>query len=144
MRLQNVANTFFLGLLSTPGISNRVGRFMLTLYVVGRKSGRRYTLPVAYMEYEGTLMFGTTFNWGKNLRTGEPLEVKYKGKRRTADVRVTDDENGVIELYGVLCRSSSGLAKFNKVRMDEDGNSNTDDLRALWHEGARAVQLTLR
>lgn len=144
MALQGVMNVFMRGLLSTPGIANGIGKYLVTLHVVGRKSGRHYSIPVAYTPHEGALLIGTPFTtWSKNLRTGQPLEVKYKGRRRTADVEVVDDEAGVVTLFGVMCRANRNFANFNKVRLDKDGNPNEDDLRAAWQSGARAFKLTL-
>ncbi len=144
MALQGVANVVMRGLLSTPGISSGIGKYLITLYVVGRKSGRHYTLPVAYTQHEGALLIGTPFGWGKNLRTGEPLDVRYKGRRRTADVEAFKDESGVVAIYDVMCRDNRNFAKFNKVRLAEDGTPNAEDLRAAWQAGARAFKLTLR
>jgi deazaflavin-dependent oxidoreductase (nitroreductase family) len=144
MALQNVNNAIVRGLLSTPGIASGIGKRLITLYVVGRKSGKQYTLPVAYTSHDGRLIIGTPFGWGKNLRTGEPLEVKYKGKRRMADVEVVKDETGVVALYDVICRDNHQFARFNKVRLDKSGNPNPGDLRAAWEHGARAFKLTLR
>src|ERR1700691_699973 len=81
MALQNLSNVIVRGLLSTPGISSGIGKRLITLYVVGRKSGKHYDVPVAYTTHDGAILIGTPFAWGKNLRTGEPLEVQYKGKR---------------------------------------------------------------
>lgn len=44
-----------------------IGKALITLYVVGRKSGRHYTVPVAYVPHDGALLFGTPFGWGRNL-----------------------------------------------------------------------------
>ena len=144
MALQGVANVVMRGLLSTPGISSGIGKYLITLYVVGRKSGRHYTLPVAYTRHEGALLIGTPFGWGKNLRTGEPLDVRYKGRRRTANVEVVKDESGVVALYDAMCRDNHNFAKFNKVRLEQDGTPNPEDLRAAWQAGARAFKLTLQ
>ncbi len=54
------------------------------------------------------------------------------------------DESGVVELYGVMCRGNHNFAKFNKVRLKEDGSPNAEDLRAAWQAGARVFKLTLR
>ncbi len=144
LAFQGVANVIVRGLLSTPGVANGIGRYLVTLHFVGRKSGRQYALPVAYTEHEGALLVGTPFAWGKNLRTGEPIEVKYKGKRRTANVEVVKDEQGVVEIYRVMCRANRNFANFNKVHLDQDGTPNADDLRAAWQSGARAFKLTLQ
>ena len=144
MALQGVANIVMRGLLSTPGISSGIGKYLITLYVVGRKSGRHYTIPVAYTQHEGNILIGTPFAWGKNLRTGDSLDVRYKGRRHTATVEAVQDESGVVALYDVLCRDNHNFAKFNKVRLDKDGNPDIEDLRATWQAGARAFKLTLR
>jgi deazaflavin-dependent oxidoreductase (nitroreductase family) len=144
MPLQGVSNAIVRGLLSTPGIAGGIGKRLITLHVVGRKSGKRYDVPVAYTMHEGTILIGTPFGWGKNLRTGEPLEVTYKGKRRTADVEVVKDETGVVALYDLICRDNRQFAGFNKVKLDSAGNPDPGDLRGAWENGARVFKLTLR
>ena len=41
---------------------------------------------VYYTPHDGVLLVGSPFGWGRNLRTGEPVDVRYLGKRRTTDV----------------------------------------------------------
>jgi hypothetical protein len=94
--------------------------------------------------HDGALLFGTPFGWGRNLRTGQPVDIRYLGKRRTADVRVVNDEAGVAELYEVMVRANRNFAKFNKIGFDQDGNPSPDDLQAAWAAGARAFLLTPR
>jgi deazaflavin-dependent oxidoreductase (nitroreductase family) len=144
MALQNVNNAIVCGLLSTPGIASGIGKRLITLYVVGRKSGKHYSVPVAYTSHGEKIIVGSPFGWGKNLRTGEPLEVRYKGKRRTADVEVVKDEAGVVALYDVICRDNRQFARFNKVRLDKAGTPDPGDLRGAWEQGARVFKLTLR
>src|ERR1700753_3828166 len=82
MTLQRLSNVIIRGVLRTPLISRAVGNRLVTLYIVGRKSGRHYTIPVAYTRHEGDLLIGTPFGWGRNLRTGEPVEIRLKGRLR--------------------------------------------------------------
>ena len=142
MALQGVANWIVRGLLRAPLVSRGIGSRLITLYVVGRKSGKRYTVPVAYTRHEGVLLIGTPFGWGRNLRTGEPVEVRFMGRRRTADVRVVTDEAGVVEDYAVIARDNRNFASFNKIGFDADGNPNPSDLHLAWASGARAILLT--
>ncbi len=144
MGYQRVVNRVMRGLLATPGVSSGIGKYLITLYVVGRKSGRHYDLPVAYAPYQGVLLVGTPFAWAKNLRTGEPLEVRFKGRRRSADVEVVRDETSVVALYDVICRHNKNFAKFNKITLDADGGPRPDDLRQAWQSGACVIKLTLR
>lgn len=144
MALQGLLNRVMLGLLAAPGLSAGIGKRLITLYVVGRKSGKRYDVPVAYTEHHGALLVGTRFAWSKNLRTGEPLEVRYKGRRRSADVEVVRDETEVVALYDVICRHNGNFAKFNKIALDADGSPRPADLRAAWQAGALVIKLRLR
>ena len=88
LAVQGLANRIVRGLLRTPLVSHLVGSRLVTVYVVGRKSGRHYAVPVAYTRHEGDLLVGTPFGWGRNLRTGEAVALRLKGRRRLADVRV--------------------------------------------------------
>jgi deazaflavin-dependent oxidoreductase (nitroreductase family) len=141
---QSALNAVMRGLLNTPGISSGIGKRLITLHVVGRKTGKLYKIPVAYTEHDGAILTATGFGWGKNLRTGEPLEVRFKGRKRTADVEVVQDETGVVALYDVICRDNANFAKLNKVKIDASGNPDPADLRAAWQAGARVFKLTLR
>jgi deazaflavin-dependent oxidoreductase (nitroreductase family) len=125
-------------------LSRFAGERLVTLYVTGRKSGRRYTVPVAYTKCEGDLLIGTPFGWGRNLRTGEPVAIRLRGRRRQADVRVFTSEADVTALYAVMCKDNSTFAKFAEVGFDAEGNPNQDELRRVWAAGARAIRLTPR
>jgi deazaflavin-dependent oxidoreductase (nitroreductase family) len=144
LALQGLANRLVRGLLRTPLLCRVVGSRLVTLYIVGRKSGRRYTVPVAYTRHDGILLIGTSFAWGRNLRTGEPVDIRLKGQRRPADIRVFTDEAGVTEHYAVMARDNHNFAKFNKIGLDQDGNPDPADLRLAWAAGARAFRLTPR
>ena len=144
MAMQSVANRVVRGLLRTPLLSRAVGARLVTLYIVGRKSGRHYTVPVAYTRQGNDLLIGTPFGWGRNLRTGEPVEILLKGRRRQTDVRVYQDERDVTSAYAAMCRDNKQFAKFNKVGFDASGNPEPDDLHLAWMAGARAFRLTPR
>ncbi|MFF5290739.1 hypothetical protein [Paractinoplanes globisporus] len=141
---QGLANRIVRGLLRVPLLSRGVGKRLITVYVVGRKSGKHYAVPVAYTAHEGALLIGTPFGWGRNLRTGVPVEVRFKGRRQMADVVVFTDEDAVVEEYAVMARDNHQFARFNQIAMDERGNPDRDDLRLAWAAGARAFRLTLR
>jgi len=144
MAMQGLANRVVRGLLRTPLVSRAMGSRLVTLYIVGRKSGRRYTIPVAYTRNGEDLLIGTPFGWGRNLRTGEPVEIRLKGRRRQADVQVYTDEADVVGKYAIMTRDNRQFATFNKVGFDADGNPSPEDLHLAWMAGARAFRLTPR
>jgi hypothetical protein len=143
MALQGVTNRLMRGLLRTPLICRGIGRRLLTVYVVGRKSGRRYSVPVAYTNDHDTLLVGTPFGWGRNLRSGEPVQLRLRGKLRRADVQVISDEAGVVECYTIMSRDNHQFARFNKIGLDA-GEPNQEDLHLAWAAGARAFRFTPR
>lgn len=144
MRFQNVANVIMRGALKTPGISRLASRKFVTLYVVGRKSGITYDIPVAYTPHNGALLVATPFAWGKNLRTGEPLDVQFQGRRRVADVTVIDDHPGVATMYGVIATENKQFAQFNGIGYTPDGDPDPRDLNRIAAEGARAFLIVPR
>lgn len=144
LALQGLVNRIVRGLLRLPLVSRGIGRSLITLYVVGRKSGRRYTVPVAYVPHEGELLIGTPFGWARNLRTGEPVDVRFQGRRRRADVRVLTDEASVVRDYAVIASANRNFAGFNKIGFDEHGRPDPADLHLAWAAGARVIRLTPR
>jgi len=144
LALQGLANRIVRGLLRTPLLCRVVGNRLITVYVVGRKSGRHYNVPVAYTHHDGILLIGTPFAWGRNLRTDEPVDIRLKGKRRPADVEVFSGEAGVVEHYAVMARDNHNFAKFNKVGLDQTGDPSPTDLHLAWAAGARVIRVTPR
>jgi deazaflavin-dependent oxidoreductase (nitroreductase family) len=144
LRAQRLVNRMVRGLLRTPLLSRALGRRLVTLYIIGRKSGQRYTIPVAYTRHEGSLLIGTSFGWGRNLRTGEPVDVRLRGRLRQADVSVLTGEPEVTAAYAVMCRDNRQFAKFNQIGYDAGGAPNPEDLHRAWTAGARAFRLIPR
>lgn len=142
--IQGLANGVMRGLLATPLLSQAIGKRLVTLYIVGRKSGHRYTIPVAYTRHGDDLLIGTPFKWGRNMRTGEPVGIRFKGRRRQADVVVYSGEAEVAAAYATMCRDNRAFANFNKIGFDPAGNPNSEDLHLAWMAGARAFRLTPR
>ncbi len=142
MRFQGAANRVVRLLLRTPLVCRMLGRLLVTVYVVGRKSGTRYIVPVAYTRDGDELLIGTPFGWARNLRTGTPVSIRLKGRLCQADVKVITDEAGVVAAFGVMAGDNRNFASFNKIGLDADGTPNTNDLHLAWAAGARAIRLT--
>jgi deazaflavin-dependent oxidoreductase (nitroreductase family) len=144
MGVQKAANAVVRTLLQAPGISSGMGKRLVLINVVGRKTGKRYSVPVAYTRHEDSLLIGTPFAWARNMRTGEPVEIVLQGKRRQADVQVISDEAGVVEAYGIICRDARPFARFNNIGFGADGAPNADDLHEAFAHGARAYRISPR
>lgn len=141
---QTAVNRLVRALLHVPLLNRVVGSRLIVIEVVGRKSGTRYDVPVAYMRDGTDLLVGTPFAWGRNLRTGEPVTILLAGRRRTADVVAITDEPGVTEAYARMARDNRQFAGFNRIGFDEHGEPNPSDLHLAWASGARVFRLTPR
>jgi F420H(2)-dependent quinone reductase len=54
----------------------------VVLHLTGRKTGRRYDIPVGYVGMEGKLAVVTVARWRVNLRGGAAVEVTLRGRLR--------------------------------------------------------------
>lgn len=72
--------------LSGPGHRLMSRRYLL-LDFTGRRSGRRYVLPVAYVADGATLQISTDSRWRVNVDRGQPFHVVLGGTRRSARAR---------------------------------------------------------
>ncbi len=144
MPMQSAVNRFVRALLHVPLLNRVAGRRLIVIEVVGRRSGTRYEVPVAYLRDGADLLVGTPFAWGRNLRTGEPVTILLAGRRRLADVTAITDEPGVTEAYATMARENRQFAGFNQIGVDEHGEPDPADLHLAWANGARAFRLTPR
>jgi hypothetical protein len=88
------------------------------------------------------LLIGTSSGWGRNLRTGEPVTIRLKGKRRRAGVQVSTTESEVVSAYAHMARANPTFAKLSNIHLSEDGEPDHHDLHLAWAGGARAIRLT--
>lgn len=66
-------------LLHSP-LHSLLSKDLMTLSFQGRKSGKRYTIPVGYLQRGETLYLFTHSSWWKNLRGGAPVTLRLRGK----------------------------------------------------------------
>lgn len=106
----------------------------MLLTFTGRKSGRRYTLPVRYLRDNETLLTLTDSPWWRNLRGGAPVDLFIAGQnvRGCAEVK-TNPEDVEPGIRAMLSRTSSD-ARFYQVRFDRHGQLDRASLE-------QAVQL---
>jgi hypothetical protein len=101
-------------------------------------------VPVSYLAQGDDLLIGTSFGWARNLRTGEPVALRFKGKIRLADVQTLTAEPDVVTAYAHMAATNPAFARFSGVHVDQDGNVNHRDLHLAWVGGARVIKLTPR
>ncbi len=140
--LQGLANRVMRGVLRVPLLCRVAGAKLITIYPIGRKTGRRYAIPVAYTRHGTVLLVGTQFGWARNLRTGQEVTIRLKGALRRVSVEAITDEPGVVADFAVMAKDNHQFAKLNGIRLDETGEPSSEDLHLAWAAGARAFRLT--
>lgn len=96
--LQRLGNLFVNGLLRSP-IHRVLSGSLLLISYRGRRTGRRFTIPVMYAERDGALTIFVGHpernKWWRNLRQGADVEVRLCGDRLLGKATVVDDANAV-------------------------------------------------
>lgn len=111
---------------------------------MGRKSGRRYSVPIAYLVDGDSLLLGTSAGWKHNLPSGQTVTVRLKGRVRSADVTTYSTEADVVSAYAHMVRTNPAFATFNNIPLGDDGEPDEHSLHLAWRGGARAIRLTPR
>lgn len=93
-RLISLMNPLVRGLLASP-LHGAVDSALLTLHLIGRRTGRRYDIPVGYVEIDGRLLVVTQHRWRANLRGGRDVEVTRRGHRHGVHAELDDDPASV-------------------------------------------------
>ena len=96
-------------LLRTP-LSGSLRKQMMVVNVTGRKSGRRYSIPLSAHQIDGTLYALTSAPWKNNFRDGANAEVLHDGKTTTMRGELVTDPDVVAEL-SERCATSYGVKK---------------------------------
>lgn len=84
-------------LLRTP-LAGSLRRQMMVINVTGRKSGRRYSIPVSAHQIDGTLYALTSAPWKSNFRDGAVAEVLHDGRLTAMRGELVTDPSTVAEL----------------------------------------------
>jgi hypothetical protein len=74
----------------------------LVLHLTGRKTGRRYDIPVGYVDLEGKLTVVTIARWRVNLRGGADVEVTLHGHLRPMHALLDEDPAAVAVSYQTM------------------------------------------
>lgn len=70
---------------------------LMLLSFQGRKSGKRYTIPVGYLQKGDRLYIFSHAGWWKNL-LGQPVTVRLRGKNLRGTARRLEDPQEIAEM----------------------------------------------
>ncbi len=128
-------NTPMICILRSP-LHGLLSKTTVLLIVSGRKSAKKYTLPVNYVRDRETLWVTSQRErtWWRNLQGGAPLQVVLAGQALPAVGEAFVEEGAVVEGLQVYLRKSPQVARYFGVTLDENGQPDPAGLAHASHE----------
>lgn len=103
-----------------------MSRRYLLLSFQGRKTGRHYQLPLAYVRRDREVIMTTDSPWWHNLRGGRPVELQLAGRTLTGTGRAVTDDAAVGAALRALIEAQPSYARLAGVRRRPDGSWDLD------------------
>ena len=113
--MMRVGNPVMRGLLRSPA-GGPVRRQFMVLRFFGRKTGRRYDIPVVAHRLDGELYALTDAPWRNNFRGGTDVEVTLDGHVTRMRGQLLDDPAAVAPLYAGAIALVHGSATIGLVQ----------------------------
>jgi hypothetical protein len=111
--LLRIVNPLLSALLRTP-LAGPAGKQLMVLSFTGRKTGRRFTLPVSAHLIDNDLYALTGAAWKQNFRGGAPAQVVYDGKTTAMHGELIRDRAVVSDLY-LRCTQAYGVKRAQRM-----------------------------
>lgn len=103
------------------------GRYLLLTFM-GRKSGKRYTTPVAYLREGDAFLMTTDSPWWGNLRGGAPVTLRVRGRQYEGTGEAVTDETEVVRVLDEFLQTQPGYGRFVGVKPGAGGRVNLSKL----------------
>jgi hypothetical protein len=79
-----------------------VSKGLLLLHLTGRRTGRRYDIPVGHHRIVGRLSVLTNSPWRANVRGGADVDVTFNGQRERMHAEIDEDPQRVAAVYRTI------------------------------------------
>jgi hypothetical protein len=99
-----IVNKFFVGLINAPLLGRIVGRGLVVIHYVGRRSGKSFEIPVGYRRSGDTLTINVTApdakTWWRNFldEGGSITLLDFDGADRTGHAVANRDAKGRVSV----------------------------------------------
>ena len=142
MNWQKLYNPLVIWLLRSP-MHSLVDKQTMVITVTGRKSGRRYTLPVSYVRDGETLLVISQrdHKWWKNLQNDAPATVLLQGHSLQARGETFTDTDLAANILLHILRQAPAYQRLLQVRLDAAGQPEHPE--ALTHLAQNNVVIRL-
>jgi deazaflavin-dependent oxidoreductase (nitroreductase family) len=135
-RFVNVPMRVLLGLpFPTP-----LGRRLMLVHHTGRRTGKHYRQPVSYVRDGEVLLTPGGGRWTRNLRRGQPVRIRLRGKDAVGRPELIDDPVEVERLLGIMAAANPVLNRFVPIPKTADGRLDPGSLALAIRHGFRIVR----
>jgi deazaflavin-dependent oxidoreductase (nitroreductase family) len=117
-----------------------LGRRLMLVHTVGRKTSKHYRQPVSYVRAEDVLLTPGGGRWTRNLGDGEPVRIRVRGRDRTVAPELVDDPDEVHRLLAVMSKANPALRRFVRIPSDAAGHFDRAALDAAIRHGFLVVR----
>ncbi len=115
---------------------------LLLMTFTGRKSGRRFTTPLRYVQ-DGKRVrcfSSSSSRWWRNLRGGAAVTLRLQGREQAFRARVVEGDPAELERWLRACLGRFPQdAAYHGIRLDEDGSLVAEDVRRAAREAIMVV-----
>ncbi len=136
MGMLNVPMRVLLGLPFPTPLS---GRLMLVSFT-GRKTGKAYQQPVSFVQQGDTLLTPGGGRWKLNLREGEPVRIRLRGRDVLAQPELVKDPEEIECLLAVMTAANPTVSSFVGIPKSSDGRLERGRLETAVKYGFRIVR----
>jgi hypothetical protein len=99
--LYRIVNPVLALLLRSP-LHGVISHSLMLLSFRGRKTGKRFIIPVGYLQRNDHLFVFSHAAWAKNFRGGAPARVRLRGEVRTGTGTVIEDAAAIGEVVRLM------------------------------------------
>jgi deazaflavin-dependent oxidoreductase (nitroreductase family) len=118
------------------------GKYLIIEFT-GRKSGKRYTTPVAYVREGDRVYVSTDSPWWRNMSGGAPVKLRLKGRTVEGNATAIPDPERSAEIIRMLVDAIPSYAKPAHLTV-EDGRVSDAEVAKAVAEGRVAVEVDLK
>jgi hypothetical protein len=130
-----IGNSFMKLLLRSP-LHRMISESTLLLIVSGKKSGKKYTLPVNYVRDDNTLYISSPRNrtWWRNLRGGAPVTISLQGREVKGEGLVVEERSAQLENLKHLYHIRPDFARYLGSNVKPNGQPDVQELFRVANE----------
>ena len=129
-------------ILALPVATPLSGRLMLA-FLTGRRTGRTYRQPLSYVRDGDSLLTPGGGKWRLNVRDGEPVQVRLRGRAVITRPEIIGDLDEVQRLLGIMSAANPTVGTFVGIARGPDGRFDRARLQAAVYHGFRVVRWRL-